>query len=206
MIATDEFLDRLTRALLPEPPLGTSRGDDDLNPEHLWARPDAPPRAAAVLVPLVAHEAGMNVLLTLRTPHLSSHAGQIAFPGGKIDEADGGPVAAALREAEEETGLLPSFVKPLGFLDGYLTSTHYHVTPVVGLVQPGFVLRPEPSEVEAVFEVPLSFLMDPANTVKHSSVWENRERFYYAMPFGNRYIWGATAGMLKNLRDRMLAS
>jgi len=206
MIATDEFLERLTRALHASPPAVTSRGDDDLNPEHLWERPDAPPRAAAVLVPLVAHEHGVNVLLTLRTSHLSSHAGQIAFPGGKIDEADGGPVAAALREAEEETGLQPSFVEPLGFLDGYLTSTHYHVTPVVGLVRPGFVLRPEPSEVEAVFEVPLSFLMDPANTVKHSRVWQNRERFYYAMPFGERYIWGATAGMLKNLRDRVFAS
>ena len=206
MIATDEFLARLTRALHVSPPAVTSRGDDDLTPEHLWERPDAPPRPAAVLVPLVAHEAGLNVLLTLRTAHLSSHAGQIAFPGGKIDAADGGPVAAALREAEEETGLQPCFVEPLGFLDGYLTSTHYHVTPVVGLVRPGFVLKPEPSEVEAVFEVPLSFLMDPANMVKHSRIWQNRERFYYAMPYGERYIWGATAGMLKNLRDRVFAS
>ena len=111
-----------------------------------------------------------------------------------------------MRETEEETGLQPCFVEPLGFLDGYLTSTHYHVTPVVGLVRPGFVLKPEPSEVEAVFEVPLSFLMDPANMVKHSRMWQNRERFYYAMPYGERYIWGATAGMLKNLRDRVFAS
>lgn len=204
MIADDAFIARLKAALHPLPQLAASRGDDDLNPHAPSRRPDADPHAAAVLVPLIIYPDGIKVLLTQRPSTMRRHAGQVAFPGGKIDGADAGPVAAALREAQEETGLAPAFVTPIGFLDGYLTSTHYHVVPVVGLVRPGFTLSPEPSEVEAVFEVPLAFLMDAANHERHSRVWEMKERFYYAMPWGERYIWGATAGMIRNLHDRLM--
>lgn len=129
----------------------------------------------------------------------------MAFPGGKIDATDAGPVEAALRETEEETGVEPRFVTPVGFLDLYITRTGYRVVPVVALLEPGFALRPEPGEVEAIFEVPLSFLMDPKNHARHSRVWQGLKRHYYAMPFGDRYIWGATAGMICNLYDRLYA-
>ena len=144
-------------------------------------------------------------MLTLRTAQLQTHGGQVAFPGGKIDTADDDEIAAALREAEEETGLPPSQVEPLGFLDGYLTRTNYRVVPVVGLVKPGFAIKPAADEVEAVFEVPLRFLMSPENHLIHSREWQGKIRHFYAMPFGERYIWGATAGMLKSLHDRLYA-
>lgn len=206
MIADADFIARLKRHLHAEPPAGFRHGDDDLNPGFARERPAGPPREAAVLVPLIAHAEGVNVLLTRRTAHLKSHAGQIAFPGGKIDEMDAGPVEAALREAEEETGLPRAHVSLLGFLDGYLTGTHYRVTPVVGLVKPDFILRPEPSEVEAVFEVPLAFLMNPSNHHTHARAWLAQDRHFYAMPYGEHYIWGATAGMLKNLHARVFAA
>lgn len=205
MIADAAFRARLKAALYEAPPETTLRGDDELNPEHPRKRPDRPPRPAAVLVGLVAHADGVNVLLTQRPSHMRAHAGQIAFPGGAVDEADSGPVAAALREAREETGLDPAFVSPVGFLDGYLTSSHYRVIPVVAWVKPGFTLTPEPSEVEDVFEVPLAFLMDAANHIRHAVMWEGMERHCHAMPYGERFIWGATAGMLKNLHDRLSA-
>jgi 8-oxo-dGTP pyrophosphatase MutT (NUDIX family) len=134
---------------------------------------------------------------------LPAHAGQVAFPGGKIDKQDKNEIAAALREAEEETGLPQSQVEPLGFLDGYLTGTNYCVVPVVGMVRPGFSITPATDEVEAVFEVPLRFLMSPENHFVHSRQWQGKTRHFYAMPFGDRYIWGATAGMLKSLYDRL---
>ena len=182
------------------------RGDFDLNPEMLadFAVME-PPRPAAVLVPIVRRNQ-LTVLFTQRTDHLSSHAGQISFPGGKVDRTDKGPVDAALREAEEEIGLPRRLVEPLGFLDGYRTGTGYHINPVVALVQPGFELKLEAGEVASVFEVPLAFLLDPANHQKHSRPWRGRERHYYAMPYGDHYIWGATAGMIKNLHDRLLGA
>jgi 8-oxo-dGTP pyrophosphatase MutT (NUDIX family) len=144
-------------------------------------------------------------MLTLRTDQMHSHAGQVAFPGGKIDSADTSEIAAALREAEEETGLPPAHVDPVGFLDGYLTRTNYRVVPVVALVKPGFSIKPAVEEVAAVFEVPLRFLMTPENHLVHSRQWEGRPRHFYAMPYGEHYIWGATAGMLKSLYDRLYA-
>lgn len=182
---------------------GTPRGDDDLNPSAR-AIPHAEPfRPAAVLVPIVARPGGATVILTQRTAHLPIHPGQIAFPGGKIDPDDGSALAAALRETEEETGLDRSFVTPVGYLDTYVTRTAYRVTPVVAIVRPGFRLVPEPGEVEDIFEVPLSFLMDPANHQRRSRPWQGKERFFYAMPWGERYIWGVTAGMIRNLHDRL---
>ncbi len=181
------------------------RGDWDLNPEMLADFAVMPPaRPAAVLVGVVARDE-LTVLLTQRTHTLPTHAGQIAFPGGKVEPDDEGPTGAALREAVEEIGLKPKFVEPLGFLDGYRTGTGFTVAPVVALIHPGFELVPDPREVDDVFEVPLAFLMDEANHQKHAREWRGRQRHYYAMPYGERYIWGATAGMIKNLYQRLFA-
>jgi 8-oxo-dGTP pyrophosphatase MutT (NUDIX family) len=163
-----------------------------------------PPQLAAVLIPVIARET-LTLLLTERTAGLKRHAGQIAFPGGRMDAEDASPVATALREANEEIGLAPAFVEPLGFLDSYRTGTGFLIRPVVGLVSPGFALRLAEGEVADAFEVPLSFLMDPANHQKASREWRGRMRAYYAMPYGERYIWGATAGMLKNMYERLYA-
>jgi 8-oxo-dGTP pyrophosphatase MutT (NUDIX family) len=201
-----EFRERARERLLSEPPTRYGRSDDDLNPGIEVISPDVPLRPAAVLVPIVLRKPELAVLLTQRTAHLASHGGQIAFPGGKIDEGDDGAIGAALREAEEETGLGRSFVKPVGFLDGYLTRTYFRVVPVVALVETGFTLNPAPDEVSDVFEVPLRFLMSAENHAKHSLDWKGRTRFYYAMPYGERYIWGATAGMIRNLYDRMYST
>ena len=143
-----------------------------------------------------------SVILTLRTSHLSSHAGQIAFPGGKLDKGELA-VDTALRESEEEIGLSAEFVEPLGFLDLYRTRTGFAVTPVVALIRPGYELKPNPQEVEDVFEVPLAFLMDEANHLTHSRRWQGKDRYYYAIPYGERYIWGATAGIIRNLHRRL---
>jgi 8-oxo-dGTP pyrophosphatase MutT (NUDIX family) len=180
-----------------------ARSDWDLNPEMLADfEAMAPSRPAAVLVPVIARPE-LTVLLTERTAHLSTHAGQIAFPGGKVEATDIDAVHTATRETEEEVGISRTLVEPLGFLDGYRTGTGYLVTPVVALVKPDFVLTLDPGEVASVFEVPLAFLMDEINHKRHSRAWRGRERHYYAMPYGERYIWGATAGMLKNLHERL---
>jgi len=180
-----------------------ARSDWDLNPEMLADfEAMAPSRAAAVLVPVIARPE-LTVLLTERTAHLSTHAGQIAFPGGKVEATDIDAVHTAMRETEEEIGISRTLIEPLGFLDGYRTGTGYLVTPVVALVKPDFVLALDPGEVASVFEVPLAFLMDEVNHKRHARAWRGRERHYYAMPYGERYIWGATAGMLKNLHERL---
>jgi 8-oxo-dGTP pyrophosphatase MutT (NUDIX family) len=179
-------------------------GDFDLNPDMRQFVPaDRALRRAAVLVPIVDRPEGLSVLLTKRTEHLRNHAGQVSFPGGRIDPGDAGPVAAALREAREEIGLDPGFVTIVGFLDGYETGTGYHVTPVVGFLRPGFTLTPNPDEVAAAFEVPLEFLMNPKNRERHSRDYNGATRYFYAMPFGEHYIWGATAGMIVNLAMRL---
>jgi 8-oxo-dGTP pyrophosphatase MutT (NUDIX family) len=182
------------------------RGDFDLNPELAADLAlTEPPRPAAVLVPVVAH-AELTVLLTQRAENLPNHAGQIAFPGGGMEPDDADPVTTALREAREEIGLDASYIEPLGFLDSYRSATGFHIMPVVALVLPGFTLCPAPSEVTEAFEVPLSFLMDPRHHEQHSREWRGRCRYYYAMPYGERYIWGATAGIIKNMHERLFAA
>ena len=162
---------------------------------------DRAPMRAAVLIPIVLRDSP-TVLLTQRTAHLSTHSGQIAFPGGKVDDTDADVVAAALRETDEEVGLQRSFVQVLGELPIYTTGSAFLVTPVVALVKPGFNLRPNTHEVDAVFEVPLAFLMNPAHHRHHQVEWQGVQRHWLSMPYqdGNteRFIWGATAGILRN--------
>lgn len=175
------------------------RGDHDLNTDDM--RHPGPLTPAAVLVPLVDRAEGMTVLLTQRTDHLTDHAGQISFPGGRIEPEDPDPQHAALREAFEEVGLPREHVTPIGRLDDYETRTGYLIYPVVGLVRPPFPIRPDPFEVADVFEVPLAFVLDRRNHRRESRVFKGRERQFYVLPYEDRYIWGATASMLVNLCD-----
>lgn len=202
---------RIPLAQLAEPPLTRSalaaRLSAVLDPaltvwgdEAALAHPgEKPLTPAAVLVPLINRAARMSVLFTQRTAHLSDHAGQISFPGGRAEAGDPGPVATALREAEEEVGLPASSVEVIGTLPRYRTVTHYEITPVVGFVEPPFPLAPDPFEVAEVFEVPLEFFLDPAHHESHSYEYRGVVRRYFAMPWQGRFIWGATAGMLMNL-------
>ena len=163
---------------------------------------EQPVRPAAVLIPVVDHKEP-TVLLTQRSPDLNEHAGQIAFPGGKIDATDASPRDAALREAFEEVGLDRSFIDPIGYLGIYGTGFGFRTLPTVARVKPGFKLAINHSEVVDAFEVPLAFLMNPANHQIHSKEFRGIERSYYAMPFAERYIWGATAGILRVLYERI---
>jgi 8-oxo-dGTP pyrophosphatase MutT (NUDIX family) len=166
---------------------------------------EQPIRPAAVLIPVVEHPEP-TVLLTQRSAHLNNHAGQISFPGGKIDATDASPLDTALREAEEEVGLDRSFVDPIGYLDVYGTAFGFRILPTLARVRPGFALRINHGEVDDAFEVPLSFLMNPANHQLHAKEFRGMERAYYAMPFAERYIWGATAGILRVLYERIYLS
>ncbi|MEZ5832778.1 MAG: CoA pyrophosphatase [Dongiaceae bacterium] len=172
------------------------RGDHDLNPDMRPTRALVP---AAVLVGLVERPEGMAVLFTKRTPHLSDHAGQISFPGGRVDTGDADAVAAALREAEEEVGLPARNVEMIGCLDTYVTRTGFEITPCVGFVHPPELYRPQPLEVAEVFEVPLAFFRDRQSRRLENRMVQGKQRFFYAYPWHGYYIWGATAGMLNNL-------
>ena len=161
-------------------------------------------RPAAVIAPIVARPEGLSVVLTLRASRLRLHSGQVAFPGGKIDDGET-PRETALREAREEIGLEERYVEPLGWLDCYLTGTGFRVAPLAALIDPAFTLRVNAHEVAEVFEAPFAFLMDPANHRLEEREWRGRTRKFYAMPYGERYIWGVTAGILRNLYERLFS-
>jgi 8-oxo-dGTP pyrophosphatase MutT (NUDIX family) len=211
-IGSAEFFDRARARLsfdipagLTDPraiPLSGDQGNERML--QIIAR-ERPIRPAAVLIPVVDHPEP-TVLLTLRSAHLSDHAGQISFPGGKIEATDASPLDAALREAEEEVGLVREFVDPLGYLDLYGTSFGFRILPTVAKVRPGFNLRISEAEVDSAFEVPLAFLMNPANHQLQSKEFRGVARSFYAMPFEQHYIWGATAGILRVLYERIYLS
>ena len=183
-------------------PAPIRRGDDDLNPGMRPMRDDLIP--ASVLVPLVQRPSGTTMLLTMRTPHMKDHAGQIAFPGGRRDPEDVDDIATALRETQEEVGIGADSIRILGSIAPYVTRTGYAVTPIVGAVNPDIAPRPDPFEVDEIFEVPFAFLLDRANHQRHSRTINGTERHFYAMPYGDYFIWGATAGMIVNLVDILM--
>lgn len=198
-------IDGLRARLLVEPPelsLEPVRGDHDLNPT--MARPQAL-TPAAVVIPIIARPEP-TILFTRRTEHLARHAGQVSFPGGRVHEDDLSLVETALRETKEETGISGGFITVAGFLDPYSTGTGFAILPVVGLLATGFELMPDPNEVAEIFEVPLAFLLDPANREIRRMEWRGREREFYAYTYGEHYIWGATAGILSNFADRLKAT
>lgn len=181
---------------------GIARGDRDLNPH--W--PDAEARVltpAAVLAPIVMRPEGWTLLFTQRSVETPAHPGQISFPGGRVQTNDAGPVDTALRETFEEIGLTRDHIEPLGAWDRYETGTGFRITPIVALVRPGFTLTLDPREVAEAFEAPLSFLFDPANHERREGEWRGRRGAYYAMPYEGRFIWGATAGMIRALYERL---
>jgi 8-oxo-dGTP pyrophosphatase MutT (NUDIX family) len=208
-ISSVEFFDRARARLrfdvpagLTDPSAVPASGDQGTDRMLQILANELPIRPAAVLIPVVDH-AEPTVLLTQRSAHLNDHAGQISFPGGKIDATDASPLDAALREAWEEVGLTRDFIDPIGYLDLYGTSFGFRILPTVARVKPGFKLRISAAEVDDAFEVPLAFLMNPANHQVHRKEFRGMERSFYAMPFGERYICGATAGILRVLYERI---
>lgn len=195
-VARERLVPQWLRARFAEQPLWTPEQTDESN---LLRADGTPATAASVLIPLVLRDTGLTILLTQRNADLTDHPGQISFPGGRAESYDSGPVDTALRESEEEIGLARAHVDIIGTMPDYYTGTGYRVTPVVGLIAPPFELRPDPSEVAEIFEVPLAFLMDGLNHQRLSATWAGGKRSFYAMPYGDHYIWGATAGMLRNL-------
>ena len=211
-ISSAEFFDRSRARLgfdvppgLIDPNIIPKSGDQGTDRMLQIVAREQPIRPAAVLIAVVEH-AQPTVLLTQRAAHLNDHAGQISFPGGKIDPTDASPLDAALREAEEEIGLSRQFIDPIGYLDLYATGFGFRILPTVARVKPGFKLRINEAEVDDAFEVPLAFLMNPANHQVHSKEFRGMTRSYYAMPFAERYIWGATAGILRVLYERIYLS
>jgi 8-oxo-dGTP pyrophosphatase MutT (NUDIX family) len=186
----------------PSLPLEPARGDFDLDPSQ--QRPQRPAKLvpAAVLLPIILRDEAA-VLFTERSPHLARHAGQVSFPGGRVQDDDISLVQTALRETQEETGIDPAFVTVAGFLDAYETGTGFAILPVVGLLSEGFALAPAAGEVADVFEVPLAFLLDPANRQKNQTEWMGRMRTFYSFRYNGHYIWGATAAMLVNFGERL---
>ena len=188
----------LQRCLLASPPNGETVIEEGAEPATDQLIP------AAVLFPIVRRLDGYTVLLTERTAHLRDHAGQVSFPGGRVEETDCSPLDTALRETEEEIGLMRRYVEVIGYLPEYCTGTGFRVIPVVGVVSPPFELNPDPFEVADIFEVPLAFLLDEANHQRHSMHWRGAMRHYFAMPYDGHFIWGATAGMIRSLSQRLV--
>jgi 8-oxo-dGTP pyrophosphatase MutT (NUDIX family) len=179
-----------------------TNGDHHLNPG--MSIPDTQ-KPASVLVPIIGRPEHPTILLTRRSDDLPHHAGQVSFPGGRSEDSDVDAVDTALRETEEEIGLQRHHVEVIGQLDEYITRTGFVVTPIVGLVKPPFDLTADPVEVADVFEVPLSFVLDRSNHERHSQEWQNKMRHFYVLPHPEQHIWGATAGMLVNLANALLA-
>lgn len=211
-ISSDEFFKRAHQLFsfdvppgLTDPNIIPPTDDEGMRSVLQIIARERPIRPAAVLVPIVEREEPM-VLLTQRATHLNDHAGQVAFPGGKIDATDASPRDAALREAEEEIGLDRKFVEPVGYMDLYGTPFGFRILPVVARVAPGFELRINKGEVADAFEVPLAFLMNPANHFLKTSAFRDVTRSFYEMPYGDRYVWGVTAGILRVLYQRMFGA
>ena len=209
MLTLEAFSETFNRAITAAgdgPPKERSsiilpRGDHSLNPGMTVPEKNRP---AAVLVPVVGRAGEPTILLTERSADLPHHAGQVSFPGGRVEDSDVDHIDTALRETEEEIGLDRRHVEVIGRLDTYFTRTGFVVTPIVGLVRPPFDLTPDPVEVASVFEVPLSFILDRSNHERHSREWQNMIRHFYVFPHPDKYIWGATAGMLVNLAELLL--
>ena len=201
--SADDLRMRHARKRLPH--TDTGYGDHTLNPDMHGMVAQNRLRDAAVLIPVVNRGAAATVLLTQRAAALRSHSGQVAFPGGRIDPTDTSAEHAALRETFEEIGLPAELIEVVGRMPDYVTGSGYRIVPVLGIIQPGFELVINDAEVDAAFEVPLGFLMDAANHKRESRIWLERERFYYTMPYGDRFIWGATAGIIRTLYERLYA-
>jgi 8-oxo-dGTP pyrophosphatase MutT (NUDIX family) len=209
MLTLEDFRNTFSRAIAASgdgPPKQRSStvtplGDHSLNPGMTVPEKTRP---AAVLIPVVDREGEPTILLTERSADLAHHAGQVSFPGGRVEDTDIDHIDAALRETEEEIGLDRGHVEVIGRLDTYFTRTGFVVTPIVGLVHPPFELTPDPVEVATIFEVPLSFVLDRSNHERHSREWQNMIRHFYVLPHPEQYIWGATAGMLVNLAELLL--
>jgi 8-oxo-dGTP pyrophosphatase MutT (NUDIX family) len=198
-------IERLTFAVpaaLTDASVVPEHGDHDADPVMAKIAAVRPIRPAAVLVPIIDHPEP-TMLLTRRSQHLPDHAGQISFPGGKIDKGDDSPLHSALRETEEEIGLDRAYITPLGYLDLYMTTRGYRIVPVIARVKPGFTLNLNTHEVDDAFEVPLNFLMDLNNMKHHARDWQGMIRYYYEIAFGEHPIWGVTAGIVRNLYERI---
>lgn len=196
-VAPERMTAKGLRAHFAQPPVWTpERGD-----EELMRKLNVSPKPASVLIPIVVHENGLTLLLTQRTEHLTNHGGQVSFPGGRFEPEDRSAIETALRETEEEIGLDRRHIDVIGTLPDYFTGTGYQVTPVVAIIEPPFDLKADPSEVAEIFEVPFSFLMNGVNHQRRAAEFPNGlgRRSFYAMPYERFFIWGATAGMLRNL-------
>jgi 8-oxo-dGTP pyrophosphatase MutT (NUDIX family) len=211
-ISSQEFFRRARERLtfdippgLTDPSIIPTTGDFGTDRMLEIIAEEKPIRQAAVLIPIIERDEP-TVLLTQRSTHLNDHAGQVAFPGGKIDPGDASPMHAALREAQEEVGLEARFIEPIGYMDLYATTFGFRIVPTLARVQPGFMLKVNEAEVADVFEVPLAFLMNPANHFTKARQFRDITRHFYEMPYGERYVWGATAGMLRILYERIVAS
>jgi 8-oxo-dGTP pyrophosphatase MutT (NUDIX family) len=198
-LTVEELRRRFVASAAATPPAESIYGDEAERPDPALLKP------AAVLVPVVARVPQATILFTRRATHLKDHSGQVSFPGGRVAPADASPEATALRETREEIGLDAARVELLGRLPEYITGTGFRITPVVGILAPPFDLQADANEVEEIFEVPLAFLLDPANRQRQSREWQGKTRWFFAMPYQEHYIWGATAGMLVNLANHLSA-
>lgn len=206
LFSADDFRRRaLSQSGSPVEDAWREHGDFLLNPDVIPHLETLKLKDAAVLVPVIDDGDEARVILTQRTGSLRKHSGQVAFPGGAIDPEDRTPERAALRETEEEIGLDRRFVETVGRLPHYMALSGFRITPVLAIVQPGYDLAPNPEEVDAVFEVPLSFLMNPENHGRGRATWQGAERHFYSMPYGDRNIWGITAGIVRVLYERLYA-